>query len=263
MTREQKPESAGFRTQETHIADLAFHLHEGTCDVCWSVAREMARRFTVESEARGAAERETQDIEEAKDEGANYVLTSLALLFGKDGFEIRDGSETWEGDVNATLEGILKAGGLIDEEGDLLDLATLKDRLAEKRQKDVEGVEPFIIVDALYKPGVSALYSHTANAAEAEKQEPFGYFPKRLVGRNWSGATIKRECSPQSEPKIPLYTRPANFAALEDRVKELKAVAEAALAWIDAVPAEVRESLPAMPGFDRDWADETIAGEME
>lgn len=45
------------------------------------------------------------------------------------------------------------------------------------------------------------------------------------------------------------------------RADELKAVAEAALAWIDAVPAEVRESLPAMPGFDRDWADETIAGE--
>lgn len=38
--------------------------------------------------------------------------------------------------------------------------------------------------------------------------------------------------------------------------EELAALSEAALAWIDAVPKET--PLPAMPGFDRDWANGTL-----
>ncbi|GBR19718.1 hypothetical protein [Asaia spathodeae] len=157
------------------------------------------RGYILEAEARGAAEQEEQGIEAAKDEGANYVLTSLALLFGRDGFEIRDGSETWEGDVNATLEGILKAGGLIDDEGDLLDLATLKDRFAEQRRKDAEGAEPVAYRWAYDVPkGRDSLWHFGGDLPEPRPERP--------------------------EPKhvTPLYTRPANVAALEARVVELE-----------------------------------------
>ena len=40
------------------------------------------------------------------------------------------------------------------------------------------------------------------------------------------------------------------------RYTELKEVAFAMREWIDAVPSDT--SLPAMPGFDRDWADEVL-----
>jgi hypothetical protein len=40
------------------------------------------------------------------------------------------------------------------------------------------------------------------------------------------------------------------------RYSELKEVALAMIEWIDAVPDDVQ--LPAMPGFDRDWAEEIL-----
>jgi len=39
---------------------------------------------------------------------------------------------------------------------------------------------------------------------------------------------------------------------------ELVEVARAALEYIDALPNEVVASLPVMPGFDRDWAENTL-----
>lgn len=42
--------------------------------------------------------------------------------------------------------------------------------------------------------------------------------------------------------------------------KELNSVARAALDYIDALPKDVVASLPAMPGFDRDWAENVLAG---
>lgn len=42
--------------------------------------------------------------------------------------------------------------------------------------------------------------------------------------------------------------------------KELVEVLQAALEWIDAVPKDTQ--LPAMPGFDRDWADEVLDKEL-
>ena len=41
--------------------------------------------------------------------------------------------------------------------------------------------------------------------------------------------------------------------------KETIAVARAALDYIDALPKDVVASLPAMPGFDRDWAENVLA----
>jgi hypothetical protein len=41
----------------------------------------------------------------------------------------------------------------------------------------------------------------------------------------------------------------------EDRDKAVF-IAQVALEWIDAVPQETQ--LPAMPGFDRDWANNTL-----
>ncbi|EAT1308187.1 hypothetical protein EX399_10415 [Salmonella enterica] len=40
---------------------------------------------------------------------------------------------------------------------------------------------------------------------------------------------------------------------------EVKSVARAALDYIDALPKEVVAALPAMPGFDRDWAENVLA----
>lgn len=65
MTHEQKPESAAFRTREAQISSLAFHLHENTCDVCWSIAGIMAEKNVLEAEARGAAEQRRKDAERA------------------------------------------------------------------------------------------------------------------------------------------------------------------------------------------------------
>ncbi|MCP2232845.1 ead/Ea22-like family protein [Erwinia aphidicola] len=50
-----------------------------------------------------------------------------------------------------------------------------------------------------------------------------------------------------------LYT-----AAQPAVLSEIVVVAKAMRDWIDAVTKDVAASLPTMPGFDRDWADETI-----
>lgn len=42
--------------------------------------------------------------------------------------------------------------------------------------------------------------------------------------------------------------------------KDIKSVGRAALDYIDAIPKDVVATLPAMPGFDRDWAENVLAG---
>jgi hypothetical protein len=42
-------------------------------------------------------------------------------------------------------------------------------------------------------------------------------------------------------------------------IPDVSAVARAALDYIDALPDKVVASLPAMPGFDRDWAEEVLS----
>lgn len=44
---------------------------------------------------------------------------------------------------------------------------------------------------------------------------------------------------------------------------EVLNVARAALDYIDALPREIVAALPAMPGFDRDWADSVLQGKAE
>ncbi len=41
---------------------------------------------------------------------------------------------------------------------------------------------------------------------------------------------------------------------------EVALVARTALDYIDAIPKDVVATLPAMPGFDRDWAENVLAG---
>ena len=44
----------------------------------------------------------------------------------------------------------------------------------------------------------------------------------------------------------------------DELIQELRSALRAALGWIDAVPDETVNSLPSMPGFDRDWADNLL-----
>lgn len=47
----------------------------------------------------------------------------------------------------------------------------------------------------------------------------------------------------------------------DKEVKELREALRAALDWIDAVPSGTE--LPAMPGFDRDWAESLLQHGVE
>ena len=49
-------------------------------------------------------------------------------------------------------------------------------------------------------------------------------------------------------------------AASNKRIEELVEVCKAMREWIDAVPKGTQ--LPVMPGFDRDWADSVINGDV-
>ncbi|EQB4319515.1 hypothetical protein ACYJ2I_004069 [Enterobacter hormaechei] len=56
-------------------------------------------------------------------------------------------------------------------------------------------------------------------------------------------------------------SRTLQYALVADNsapVPDVSAVARAALDYIDALPDEVVATLPAMPGFDRDWAEEIL-----
>jgi len=59
---------------------------------------------------------------------------------------------------------------------------------------------------------------------------------------------------PDVETRI-LYTAPPVPVVPLEAIK----VAGAALDYIDALPPDVVASLPAMPGFDRDWAENVLA----
>ena len=64
------------------------------------------------------------------------------------------------------------------------------------------------------------------------------------------------------------YVCADHIAALERQVAEAQAaidklvkaaeISRAALEWIDAIPADTAASLPGMPGFDRDDAEEVL-----
>lgn len=49
------------------------------------------------------------------------------------------------------------------------------------------------------------------------------------------------------------------YTALPVVLSETAEVARAALDYIDCIPADIAAALPAMPGFDRDWAENVLA----
>lgn len=68
-------------------------------------------------EARRVKESIAEDpYEESRTEGANFVLDRLAKALELDRWTAHDGTETWDGDVAATLWGILHDAGVIDPE---------------------------------------------------------------------------------------------------------------------------------------------------
>lgn len=54
-------------------------------------------------------------------------------------------------------------------------------------------------------------------------------------------------------------TRRILYTALPVVLSETVEVAQAALNYIDALPADIAAALPAMPGFDRDWAENVLS----
>lgn len=59
---------------------------------------------------------ERDDCQVQKDEGATYVLKSLADALHVEDWSIKDGSEEWEGDVFATMFSILVDAGVVEED---------------------------------------------------------------------------------------------------------------------------------------------------
>jgi hypothetical protein len=89
------------------------------------------------------------------DEGVNYVFDNLALALGLTQWVAKDGSESWDGDVYATLMGILYDAKVLDPEDNsriatpasgernAVVEAAARDVLAEReRQKTQEGWTP-------------------------------------------------------------------------------------------------------------------------
>lgn len=65
------------------------------------------------------------------------------------------------------------------------------------------------------------------------------------------------EWKKERETRAKARTEAEKHSALGDIAPDLLKLSEMALEWIDAVPDDAQ--LPAMPGFDRDWADEIVA----
>lgn len=84
---------------------------------------EMARatKPTIDAALASPAPAQPDDVVErvrgeGRDEGATFVLEALAKALGGVDWHIHDGSDTWDGDVHATMMSILYTSGAIDEE---------------------------------------------------------------------------------------------------------------------------------------------------
>jgi len=51
----------------------------------------------------------------------------------------------------------------------------------------------------------------------------------------------------------------AELLALRHAASELVEVSRAGLEYIDAIPADIASAFDVMPGFSRDWAEDTIS----
>lgn len=125
--------------------------------------------------------------------------------------------------VRATFDG---------EIASVIELLAYKARAAEKRVKELEAKQQRISL----KPHV---YRELVNQL-------------RDTAVKYAGCQQLRE----------QLSRTLQYALVADNaapIPDVSAVARAALQYIDALPSEVVATLPAMPGFDRDWADEVLA----
>ena len=83
---------------------------------------------------------------QARDEAVDFVFDALAKALGLDHWVQEDGSETWEGDVRATLYQILRDSGAIDPETNepaliraARETEALKEALAHANRQAEEG----------------------------------------------------------------------------------------------------------------------------
>jgi hypothetical protein len=95
---------------EGSYADLNETAEGLTCPKC-RLSRNMDCATTPPAQAK-----EAPTYDDGRDEAATFIFTELFEALGLEGFTIQDGSETWEGDVRATLMGILRDANVIDEE---------------------------------------------------------------------------------------------------------------------------------------------------
>lgn len=125
-------------------------------------------------------------------------------------------------------------------------------------------------VVATFNEAVAAVIEELADKARAAEQrvkeleakqqrislKPHVY--RELVNRLRDTAVKYAGCQQLREQ----LSKTLQYALVADNtapIPDVSAVARAALQYIDALPSEVVATLPAMPGFDRDWANEVLA----
>ena len=95
-----------------------------------------------------------------------------------------------------------------------------------------------------------ALYSSGADTRDGKH-----IFPVAVFSRSGGGEYEFVE-SYDSEAKFweDCCDQPEQGKTQEEHISDLLEIVDAAFEWIDAIPQDA--DLPAMPGFDRDWAEE-------
>ena len=81
-----------------------------------NIQRLIMERDTARAEAEANKADAEAVVEQGKDEGATYVLSSLASALHVEDWSIQNGSEEWEGDVWATMFRILVDAGVVEED---------------------------------------------------------------------------------------------------------------------------------------------------
>lgn len=104
----------GLMTVKAHEAALAHERYFIACRDETIVARNATIERLQRENARLLAE--VSGPQEQKDEGATYVLKSLAGALHVEDWSIQNGSEEWEGDVWATMFRILVDAGVVEED---------------------------------------------------------------------------------------------------------------------------------------------------
>ena len=118
---------------------LSFWKREMVSRVAYENMFRLACDLEVQRDAaRAEAEANKVDAEanegKGKDEGATYVLSSLASALHVEDWSIQNGSEEWEGDVWATMFRILVDAGVVEE--DHHQVATFAEIAAIRAERD-------------------------------------------------------------------------------------------------------------------------------